>query len=134
MYPDRHDLEREIHQALRSLPTPRAPRSLAPRVMQAVAAAARTQTGWRRWPLQWQMLAFVVACSAAAVVVLGTSVASAWIGGLAITRAAVVLWQTFAAPIVAPLAILTVVMCAACALIAAALKHVAWEGQETSTS
>ena len=119
MYPDRHDLEREIHQALRSLPTPRAPRSLAPRVMQAVAAAARTQTGWRRWPLQWQMLACVVACSAA---------------GLAITRAAVVLWQTFAAPIVAPLAILTVVMCAACALIAAALKHVAWEGQETSTS
>jgi hypothetical protein len=128
------ELEREIHEALRRLPTPRAPGSLAPRVMQAVAAAARAQTGWRRWPLQWQLLGLVVACSTIVAVALGASVATVWIGSLASTRAAVVLWQTFVAPAAVPLAILTAVMCAACALLAAALKHVAWEGRETSLS
>ena len=136
MNPERQ-LEREIHDALRRLPQPRAPRTLAPRVMQAVAAAAgapRPKAGWRQWPLQWQLLALVVACSAVVAVAMGVSIATAWIGSLAGTRAAIVLWQTFAAPIAVPLSILTAVMCAACALLAAALKHVAWEGQETSPS
>jgi hypothetical protein len=133
MQPD-IQLEREIHDALRRLPILRAPRSLAPRVMQAVAAAARAQAGWRRWPLQWQMLGLVVACSAIVAVALGVSIATAWLGSLESTRAAVVLWQTFVAPAAVPLAILTAVMCAACALLAAALKHVAWEGRETSLS
>ena len=127
-------LDQEIHDALRRLPQPRAPRSLAPRVMQAIALAARPHAGWRQWALHWQLLALVVTCSAVVAVAMGASMATAWIGGLAGTRAAVVLWQTFAAPIAVPLVILTAVMCAACALLAAALKHVAWEGQETSPS
>jgi hypothetical protein len=135
MHPEDQDrLEREIHDALRRLPAPRAPRTLAPRVMQAVAAAARAQTGWRRWPQHWQLLGVVVACSTIVAVALGTSLATAWIGSLESTRAAIVLWQTFVAPAAIPLTILTAVMCAACALLAAALKHVAWEGRETSLS
>jgi hypothetical protein len=124
------ELEREIHDALRRLPQPRAPRSLAPRVMQAIAGAARPQAGWRHWALHWQLLGLVVACSTAIALVIGGSLFTGWIDSLATTRALVALWQTFLAPYVLPLVALTVVMCVASALLAAALKHVAWEGQE----
>jgi len=131
---DERDLERQVHEALRRLPTPRAPRSLAPRVMQAVIAATRAQAGWRQWPLQWQLLALVVSLSMAAALVLAASLGSMWIANLTATRAVVTVWQSFFAPIAVPLVILTAVMCAACAFLAAALKHVAWEGQEISPS
>lgn len=124
------DLEREIHDALRRLPQPRAPRSLAPRVMQAIAAAARPNAGWRQWALHWQLLGLVAACSTAVALVVAGSSLAGWISGLATTRAVVTLWQMFAAPYVLPVVALTAVMCVACALIGAALKHVAWEGQE----
>ena len=124
------DLEREIHDALRRLPQPRAPRSLAPRVMQAIAAAARPNAGWRLWALHWQLLGLVAACSTAVALVVAGSYLAGWISGLATTRAVVTLWQMFAAPYVLPVVALTAVMCVACALIGAALKHVAWEGQE----
>jgi RNA polymerase sigma-70 factor (ECF subfamily) len=137
---EREILEREIHDALRRLPEPRAPRTLAPRVMQAVAAAAQTVApatpassapGWRQWPLQWQLLGLVAASSMAAALVLALPLASAWIGSLPVTRAAAALWQTFVAPVAAPVLIFTAVMGTACALLVGALKHVAWEGQET---
>lgn len=144
MNPER-DLERQVHEALRRLPLPRAPRSLAPRVMHAVIASAGLQdrrcearTGlradWRQWPLQWQLLALVVSTSMAAALVLAASVGSLWIANLTATRAIVTVWQTFVAPIALPLVILTAAMCVACALLAAALKYVAWEGQEISHS
>ena len=123
-------LEREIHNALRRLPQPRAPRSLAPRVMYAIAAAARPQAGWRLWALHWQLLGLVAACSTAVALVVAGSYLAGWVSGLATTRAVVTLWQMFAAPYVLPVVALTAVMCVACALIGAALKHVAWEGQE----
>jgi hypothetical protein len=129
MHPE-PQLEREIHDALRRLPQPRAPRSLAPRVMQAIAAAARPQVGWRHWALHWQLLGLVVACSTAIAVVVGGSLFAGWVGSLATTRAVVTLWQTFVAPYALPVVALTAVMFVACALLAAALKHVAWEGQE----
>jgi len=136
MNPTERQIERQMHEALRRLPPPRAPRSLAPRVMHAVIviASSRAQTGWRQWPLQWQLLALVVSTSAAVALVLAASLGSVWIANLTATRAVVTVWQTFFAPIAVPLVILTAVMCAACALLAAALKHVAWEGQETSPS
>jgi hypothetical protein len=127
-------LEREIHEALRRLPLPRAPRSLAPRVMQAIAAAAaRPETGWRHWALHWQLLGLVLAFSTAVAVVIGSTLLAGWVGNLAATRAVVTLWQTFVAPYALVAVALTAVMCVASALLAAALKHVAWEGQETST-
>jgi hypothetical protein len=127
---DNVQLERQIHEALRRLPLPRAPRSLAPRVMRAIAAAARPQAGWRQWALHWQLLGLVVACSTAVAAAIGGSFLAGWIGGLAATRAAVVLWQTFVAPYALPVVALTAVMVTACALLAAALTHVALEGQE----
>lgn len=129
MTPER-ELEQEIHEALRRLPQPRAPRSLAPRVMQAIAAAARPEAGWRLWALHWQLLGLVLACSTAIALVIGGSLVAGWFGNLATTRAVVTLWQTFVAPYALPVVALTAVMCVACALLAAALKHVAWEGQE----
>lgn len=123
-------LEREIHDALRRLPQPRAPRSLAPRVMQAIAAAARPQSGWRLWALHWQLLGLVIACSTVVALGIGGSLLAMWFTNLDATRAFVSLWQTFVAPYAVPVVTLTAVMGVACAVLAAALKHVAWEGQE----
>ncbi len=126
------DLEREIHAALRRLPAPRAPHSLAPRVMQAVVAASATREGWRQWPLAWQLLGLVAACCTAAALALAIPLTADWMASLPAARAAAALWQTFIAPIATPVLVLTAVMFAASALLVAALKHVAWEGQESS--
>ena len=129
------DLERDIHQVLRALPEPRAPRSLAPRVMAAIAANAaaqlQPQPGWRQWPLAWQMLSLVAAASVVLAIVVFVPLASAWIGGLETTRVAAALWRTLVAPLATPLIVLMGVMCTFSALLVAGLKHVAWEGQRT---
>jgi hypothetical protein len=128
------DLERRVHRALRALPGPRAPHSLAPRVMAAIAAAARAPVGWRRWPLHYQLLSVVAACSLVLVLALGLPLVEAWVAGLTAARMAAALWQTLVAPIAASVIVLIAVMGTACALLFAALKHVAWEGQEASRS
>jgi len=138
MDPAEHDLEREIDKALRRLPALRAPQSLAPRVMRVVMATsyAPSETvpagGWRRWPAAWQMLGLVAACSMAIAFGLALAVGAEWLGSLPAARAAAALWQVFVAPIAGPVLAFTAVMGAAGALLAAALKHVAWEGQEIS--
>jgi hypothetical protein len=51
------DLEKMMEQELRSLPTPRAPETLAPRVMAAIATRAALpwhQRTWFEWPRGWQ--------------------------------------------------------------------------------
>jgi hypothetical protein len=128
---DRAELERQIDRVLSRLPSPRAPSSLAPRVMQAIAAGSRTAgaavVGWRSWSLGWQVLGLVSACWMAAALALALPIASRWVGDMAATRAAVALWQTFVAPIAAPAIAVVAVMCTACAILVAALKYVAWE-------
>lgn len=135
---DPAELEREIDRALGRLPPPRAPRTLAPRVMQAIAAAAPAsavaRAGWRSWPLAWQMLTLVVACSLAVAIALAVPLASMWIGNATAARAAAATWQIFFAPVVTPAIALMAVMCTATALLVAGLKHVAWEGQWTPLS
>lgn len=134
------ELEREVHRALRDLPIVRAPLSLAPRVMQAVLAApergygapANLRLDWRSWRLEWQLLYLVSALSLLIAVAMAVPRAQSWIAGLTTTRAVTALWQMFLEPIAMPLVIWTAVMCTACALIVAALKHVAWEGREMS--
>ena len=64
------DLERETHDALRRLPSPRAPRSLTPRVMAAVRA--RREAPWfarpmTTWPLALQALTIALAVAPLAV-------------------------------------------------------------------
>jgi hypothetical protein len=52
------DLEKRMEQELRSLPMPRAPETLAPRVMAAIAAQAALpwyQQTWFEWPRGWQV-------------------------------------------------------------------------------
>ena len=136
--PVESDLEHEIHRALRALPPPRAPRSLAPRIMASIKSDGSMDRwvdgsmAWRSWPLHWQLLSLVGACSLIIAVAFAVSRAQSWVAGLTATRAVVGLWQTCFEPVAMPLVILTAVMCTACALIVAALKHVAWEGREIS--
>ena len=133
------DLERDIDAALARLPLPRAPRTLAPRVMQAIAVAARAaaagaRIGWRSWPVVWQALSLVAACSLWLVVALALPLASLWIRNAGTVKTAAAVWDRFFAPIAVPAVAVVAVMCTATALLVAALKHVAWEGQRTSHS
>ena len=61
---DPDELASLIDRELRDLPGPRAPRSLLPRVLEAVAEARRPwyARAWRTWPRAWQA-ASVVACA-----------------------------------------------------------------------
>jgi hypothetical protein len=72
---DPAELERLIDRELGRLPAPRAPRTLLPRVMQAVqarTAAPRPARGWSTWPSLWKL------ASAAALVVLVVGVIRLW--------------------------------------------------------
>ncbi len=136
MPPGDGELEREIHDALRRLPMPRAPRSLAPRVLQAIAAAEApvrraAAPAWRQWPLEWRLVGLVAAMSLAAALVLAVPFVTDWVGSLPATRALVGLWRAFIAPVAVPVLVFAAVMSGASALLAGALGHVAWEGRET---
>lgn len=134
---DLADLEREVDRALQQLPAPRAPGTLAPRVMQAIAlqeTPAVARTGWRSWPLAGQMLALAVACSIAAAIAVAVPVASAVIANTAVARAAAALWQMFFGPMVTPVLVVVTVMCTACALLLAGLKYVAWPLDDPDTA
>jgi hypothetical protein len=67
------ELERVTDRALRALPAPRAPRTLLPRVLAAVAAEASRPwyaRAWLSWPLHWKL---VSAATAAVIVVIATA-------------------------------------------------------------
>ena len=64
------DLEHQLDAALKRLPTPRAPRTLLPRVMAAVVAREELPwyaKGWSAWSRSWQLVSGL----AAALVALG---------------------------------------------------------------
>jgi len=90
---DPDELASLIDRELRDLPGPRAPRSLLPRVLQAVAEAQRPwyARAWRTWPSAWQA-ASVVACA----LFLGAAALS-----LPVVQTAV---MDYTAPAVAPVA------------------------------
>jgi hypothetical protein len=73
MHPD--DLERLIDRELHAVPAPRAPRTLLPRVMAAVARRRVRpwyERGWAEWPAVWQFASLV------ALVALFTGIGAAW--------------------------------------------------------
>ena len=138
-----------VHRALRRLPQPRAPRSLAPRVMAAVAAAVQparpAARPWLSWPMEWRLaslVAFVLAGSAAAWFWPGLE-AAAWSiaarglaavemqaaalspGAGALTRLVVIGWETFVQPVIWIALVWIVMMTAAFAAFATALERVA---------
>jgi len=152
---DPADLERAVSDALARLPRPRAPKTLAPRVMAAVAAAParppRRVRNWFTWPLAWQALS----AAALVAVVLGgvwiwpaaeAALAGFWQGPIDHITAVIAPVGRQAAPLVAvaeviwraiePLAlgfvVLIVVMGTACTTFGAVLRHVALQGGTSS--
>ena len=149
MEPD--DLERLAHRALSELPLPRAPRTLRPRVMAAVAVP-HVGHPWFTWPWPLQVAAVLLVAGFAGVcgwawptivaslgAVLPDSVQAGanYVGGAAETSAALLrvmelTWTAVVAPIARLVLLLTVALCTACALCLAALSRVALGGASQS--
>jgi hypothetical protein len=135
---DPADLERLIDRELRSLPAPRAPRALLPRVMAAVDEAARRpwySRTWLEWPVVWQLtsaLVLIGVVAAGSVLLPQVRAAVATLSFVAestrdvevTTSAMRVLWRTLLAPVVPWALGLVTLMCAACAVFGTALNHV----------
>lgn len=117
-------LEREIGQALRSLPAPRAPRTLLPRVLAAVQRPWYARA-WRRWPVEAQLasaiglVAVVIAFVwlARAVPELDTAAALARIG-----------WRQLVLPAVGHLFAVAVLMTLTLTVSVAAITRIAFGG------
>ena len=124
------DLERRVHEELRRLPAPKAPRTLMPRVLSAVDAWANRPwytRAWFAWPLGWQIVS---------VVLLAGVVYGAWrlppappqvIAAAGATR---VIWEALVQPLLPYLVVVMVLMGLACALFGAALNYVLLERVE----
>lgn len=140
---DPHD---PLTRALRALPEPRAPQTLAPRVMAAVHARiahppART---WFEWPRVWQVASLSAAVAVLAAVVVGWPFVIAWLqpsldgvfaraqevihaGKVGLAFAGVVfraVWH----PIVMPFVLFVTAMTIVCGTIGAMLGRVALGG------
>jgi hypothetical protein len=141
---DPGDLERLIDRELRALPSPRAPRTLLPRVMAAVEESAHRpwySRAWLTWPIGWQVASVVLlfACAAGGAMLAPSLLAAASAltfvadvrGNVAdtardvevATTAVRVLWRTLVAPVVPYAFGLVFLMCVACALFGTALNH-----------
>jgi hypothetical protein len=144
----RADLERRVHDALRGLPSPRAPETLLLRVMTAVRTA-RPWYGreWVSWPPVCQVasaLLFATIVVATAIWLRGTEIAglselavleSEWPARLSRTAhqaaatvgAAGLLWRAILAPIEGCLVTLVALTSMTCAATGALLVHVSAE-------
>ena len=145
------DLERHVHRALADLPSPRAPRSLRPRVMAAVTpeVMGRPWFTWP-WPVQVATVVAAVACVGGLVwawptllAALGAAVpepvqaSAGYAEGVAETSAALarllrLTWSAVVAPLAKLVLLLTVMLCTACAVCLAALSRMALGGASQS--
>jgi hypothetical protein len=131
---DMNESDRLLHRTLSALPQPKAPATLIPRVMAAVAARearreVRTSTStWLDWPLVWQALSI----AALAVLALGVSWAApgahAFVAESTAVRIAAIVWSTYLQPVTGYVVVWMVMMSAACALVAGTLGRVALGG------
>ena len=136
------DPQDPLTRALRSLPEPRAPRTLAPRVMAAVQAriARPAPRTWFDWPLGWRISSAAGVVAVVVALVLVWPLALAWFDGFG-ARAGVV-WHKadvtlsvagvfFRAvwyPLVLPFLVFVTAMTIACATVGAMLGRVALGG------
>ena len=141
---DPADLERLIDRELHTLPAPRAPRTLLPRVMAAVDATARRPwyaRTWYEWPIAGQLVSALVLLGVVGAgsallpqlreVVLALNFVADVRGDVSAsarevevaTTAVRVLWRTLLAPVVPWAFGLITLMCAACAVFGTALNH-----------
>ena len=149
--PDSRELETVVDRALTALPSPRAPKTLLPRVMAAVAAAERARGRkarhpWFTWPLVWQAASLAGVALAAAAIYAAASLGGAgfatpaflaplvsWASPIidtadATARAGAIVWDTYLRPVVPYLLAWVVLMAAACATFGLALGRVALGG------
>jgi hypothetical protein len=145
----RADLEQLVHEELRRLPAPMAPRTLLPRVMAAVHAWAQRPwyaRAWFTWPIGLQVLsvATVVGVLAGvaviapgmeqlvrdAVAVRASGPAAAITSAVGQAEAGVVaaraLWRALGAPLVPYVFAVVALMCLACLTFGTALNRVAF--------
>jgi hypothetical protein len=145
------DLERVAHRELHRLPAPRAPHTLLPRIMAAVAAAPPRPwytRAWVTWPPGWR------AASVAALLLLVTGAVllaprveatvsnvigtvQVFAGGVSeaapvetTASSARILWRTLLEPLATYALIVVVLMFLACAVFGTALNHVVVERAE----
>src|SRR5688572_3359181 len=146
----RADLEQLVHDELRRLPAPVAPRTLLPRVMAAVHAWAQRpwyERAWFTWPngLQVLSVATVVGLLAGAAVIApgveqlvrdavasrasgpATAITSALGQAEAGVLAARALWRALGAPLVPYVFVVVALMCLACVTFGTALNRVAFQ-------
>jgi hypothetical protein len=147
---DPRELESLIDRQLRRLPEPRAPRSLLPRVMAAVAEARRPwyARAWRTWPIGLQIASALAGLVAIAAMSLALPVAQTWLvadssplwmdlvsraGRIVahteeVGRAAEVVWRALIAPVATAALVPVLMMCAASLAFGAALSRLAFRG------
>jgi hypothetical protein len=121
------DLERIVDRELKQLPAPRAPHTLLPRVLAAVEAWSRRpwySRAWFTWPLGWQIASVALAVGAAYGLWFLPSAPPALEATTTATR---VVWRTLVEPFLVYVFMLVVLMCIACAVLAAALNYVVLE-------
>jgi hypothetical protein len=131
---DRDQLEALADRALRRLPPPLAPRTLLPRVLEAADAWEHRpwfSRAWFTWPIAWQALsvAVVVAFFYGAFHLM-RAVPAMPASAVATADASRAVWDLVVAPLVPYLAVIFVVMLAACAAFGFALNYVLLERYE----
>lgn len=148
---DADDLERHVHRSLASLPAPRAPATLRPRVLAAVApdVVGRPWFTWP-WPLQVAALLTAIGCAGllawawpTVVAVLASAMperlhagaghmASVAETGTSVVRLLQLTWTGVVAPMAKLALLLTVMLGTACAVCLAAFSRVALGGASQS--
>jgi hypothetical protein len=148
---DPEDLERQVHRAFADLPTPRAPRSLRPRVLAAVVPPMVGRP-WFTWPWPLQAATVLLVLGVAGLGALAWPTVSAALGGAmpgpvqagagylegavdtsaALWRVMELTWSAVVAPIARLVLLLTVMLCTACAVCLAAFSRVALGGASQS--
>jgi hypothetical protein len=145
------DLERLAHRALQQLPPPRAPHSLLPRIMAAVATAPARPwytRAWFTWPAGWQAASIAaMALLVTGAVLLGPrlqAAASSVVAAVHLVAGGVsdaapvettatsarILWRTLLQPLATYALVVVVLMLLACAVFGTALNHVVIERAE----
>jgi hypothetical protein len=139
------DLEQLVDAELKRLPTPRAPRTLLPRVLAAVEVQeqhAKPARGWTMWPRGWQVAGGAVAATVfvglwrlaafaqpyvADVLSIGGFDRAASVTRSADEAAAVVrvLWEVLLQPVATYVSVLAISLVLACALLWSAVERLA---------
>lgn len=149
---EHEELERAVQQALANLPSPRAPHGFHLRVMAAVVPAAVVGRPWFTWPWPMQAAVLVLLVGLGAGGAWAWPALVAWVGamvpgqvhagvgfaggaaetGASLLRVMELTWSAVVAPMARLVLLLTVTLCAACAVCLAALSRVALGGASQS--